>query len=218
MKEKPEATKGDLLHTGVRAVLGAIPYVGSVATELFSQIVTPPLTKRRDDWIESIAKDLTSLEAKIDGFKLVRLSNNESFLTTALHATQAALRTHQREKLDALRNAILNVAINRAPDDDLQLIFLTLVDSFTPWHLRILRYFDDHPTQAKSGYESGDLFKIYPELEGKALFYEQIVRDLNLHGLVTSNVTPGTYTAFMPFAGKATELGKNFLAFITSPI
>ena len=117
-----------------------------------------------------------------------------------------------------MRNAILNVATNRAPDDDLQLIFLTLVDSFTPWHIRILRYFDDHPTQAKSGYESGDLFKTYPELEGKASFYEQIVRDLNLHGLVKSNVIPGTYTAFMPFAGKTTELGKTFLAFITYPM
>ena len=155
---------------------------------------------------------------QVRGFRIEDLSSNEAFITTVMQATQVALRTHQKEKLLALRNAVLNVALHRAPDEDLQLLYLSFADSFTQWHLRILKYFHEHPTQVKSAYESGELIAAYPELDGKQAFYEQIVRDLYARGLVVSNVTPGTATAFMPFAGRATQLGQAFLEFISSPV
>jgi hypothetical protein len=67
-----------------------------------------------------------------------RLSRNEAFVSTALRATEIAVRTHEHEKLEALRNAVMSSALPDAPDDTLQQIFLNHVDSLTPWHLRIL--------------------------------------------------------------------------------
>src|SRR5260370_7181085 len=48
------------------------------------------------------------------------------------------MRSHQREKLQALRNAVLNVAAGTAPDENLQLVFLNYLDTLTPLHLTLL--------------------------------------------------------------------------------
>ena len=88
--------------------------------------------------MESVAKRLEGVEANVNSMR-----NDPAFVTTALQATQIALRTHQKEKLEALRNAVVNSAIGIAPHDDLRAIFLNLVDAFTPTHLRILRYFQN---------------------------------------------------------------------------
>ena len=58
-------------------------------------------------------------------------------------ATQAALRTHQQDQLDALRNAVLNVVRGKDADANRQGQFLSLVDRFTAAHLSLLRLFQD---------------------------------------------------------------------------
>ena len=54
-----------------------------------------------------------------------------------------ATRNHEQEKIDALRNAVLNSALPHPPDDSLQQTFLAWVDRFTVWHLHSLSLFDD---------------------------------------------------------------------------
>lgn len=61
---------GDVAHTIMKVGISAIPFIGGPANELFSAIITPPLSKRRDAWINSIATGLRELEVKIDGFSL----------------------------------------------------------------------------------------------------------------------------------------------------
>jgi hypothetical protein len=65
--------------------------------------------------------------------------NNESFLTVVLQATSIALRNHQKEKLEALRNAIINSVLPSSANDDIKLIFIDLVDQLKVPHLRLLR-------------------------------------------------------------------------------
>jgi hypothetical protein len=60
-----------------------------------------------------------------------------------MHATQVALRNHHTEKREALCNAVLNVASGNAPQDNIQLMFLDFIDTLTPWHLRILHFFQN---------------------------------------------------------------------------
>jgi hypothetical protein len=47
--KKPKASMGDIAHTSTKAGLSAIPLVGGPAAEIFAAIITPPLTKRRDE-------------------------------------------------------------------------------------------------------------------------------------------------------------------------
>jgi hypothetical protein len=140
-KEKlsvPKPAAGDVAHAVVKGVLSVVPLAGGTAAELFELVLAPPLSKRRDEWMESAAKRLEGVEANVNSIR-----NDPAFVTTALQATQIALRTHQGEKLEALRNAVVNSAIGAAPQDDLRAIFLNLVDAFTPTQLRILRYFQN---------------------------------------------------------------------------
>ena len=66
--------------------------------------MTPPLERRRDEWIQGIAEGLTRLEAN-KGVRVEDLKENPVFLDTLLQATHAVLRTHQTEKREALRAA-----------------------------------------------------------------------------------------------------------------
>lgn len=109
----------------IKGAVAAIPLGGVLAEEL-GIVLVPPLARRRDEWWEHLARRLRELEETVAGFHLEDLSQNEQFVSATLQATQAALRTHQEEKLQALRNAVLNTALGKGGDDDSQaLIFVS---------------------------------------------------------------------------------------------
>ncbi|OFV67934.1 MAG: hypothetical protein SCAL_000574 [Candidatus Syntrophoarchaeum caldarius] len=228
IESKPKAGAGDVAHTLIRTGLSAIPVLGGPAAEIFSAIIVPPLSKRRDEWIESIAKKLKALEEKVDDFNIEALSQNEVFVTTVMHASQVAIRNHQKEKLEALRNAVLNAALSNAPEEDIQLMFLNFVDTFTPWHLRILKFFDNPQEWGRRvgitypNWPTGSLSTVlehtFPELRGRRDFYDQVVKDLFIRGLMNTESLHGIMTPQGMFASRTTPLGKQFINFITSPI
>lgn len=94
----PKPTSGDVLHTLTKAGLSAIPIVGGPAAELFTYLVVPPLTKRRDEWLRLIADGLRALEEKVENFSIESLSQNEDFVTMLLEASHLAVRSHQKRK------------------------------------------------------------------------------------------------------------------------
>jgi hypothetical protein len=225
--DPPKETAGDVGHTIVRAGLSAIPIVGGPAAELFSAIITPPLVRRRDAWVQSIAEGLHGLEKKIGNFSMESLATNEVFTTAVMHATQAALRDHRHEKLEALRNAVLNVAAGNAPSDDLQLMFLEFIDGATSWHIRLLSFFHNPQEYARAnGVAIGGssisqtTLSCFKELVGQKGFFEQLVRDLTARGFV--DIDPGIIYAMMTPSGatskRTTDLGDAFLRFIASPL
>jgi hypothetical protein len=126
-----------------KAGLSAIPVVGGPAAEIFSTVIAPPLTRRRDEWVESIARSLKDLEGKVAGFKIENLRDNKIFITTVMHATQAAIMNHQVEKLNALRNAVLNSALGINIDENTQHMSLEYIDGLTALHLKVLSFLDE---------------------------------------------------------------------------
>jgi hypothetical protein len=226
--KKPEKTTGDVVHGLVKAGISQIPIVGAPTAEIFTLIVAPPYERRRDEWVESIGIGLKELAEKVDGLRLEELSQNDIFITTATHATQAAIRNHQKEKLEALRNAVLNAALPNAPEEDLQLMFLYYVDSFTPWHLVILKFFDNPQEWGNKynikypGFMAGSpstvLELTFNELQGKQETYDLYVKDLFTRGLLNTDSLHTTMTDAGMFASRTTTLGRQFLNFITSPL
>jgi hypothetical protein len=73
------------------------------------------------------------------------MQDDEKLITTILVATDAAGRTHQQEKLEALRNACLHVASNTDVDEQYVLVFVRLIDDLTPLHLKVLTNLADPP-------------------------------------------------------------------------
>jgi len=227
MDEKPKTTALDVGHTAIKAALSAIPIAGGPAAELFAAIVTPPIVERRDRWIQSIGEELLQLKDTVAGFSAEGLSSNPQFITAVMHATASAARNHQQEKLDALRNAVLNVALSNEPDEDLQQIFFGYIDDLQPWHLRILSFYQNpeewfRRNQAnKPNLEFGApihaLQTAFPELRSYSELVNQMVKDLHNRGLFGSDSLGGTMTEQGIFASRTTEIGNRFLRFISKP-
>lgn len=210
----PKQSKTDIAHTLAKVGLSAIPGVGGPAVELFQYLIQPPLEKRRGEWMAQVGEKLQELETK--GLKLDELQKNEEFVSAVMHASQIALRTHQSEKLDALRNAIVNVAKGQAPDATLQNVFLNLVDSFTELHLRILKVFQapSPPHGLSMGGLSNVLEHNIPRLRGHRELYDQLWKDLYTRGLVDTGGLHMTMSDSGLGQKRTTGIGEAFISFI----
>jgi hypothetical protein len=195
-----DKSAGDIAYTASKALVSMIPIAGGAATEIISLIIKPPLTKRYEEWLESMAQALAALIEKVNTLNLDDLTKNEAFITAVWQATTIAIRTHQEEKREALRNAILNTAIPDKTNENLQLIFLNLIDTFTPWHLRMLKYAADPKAYVRdnnieffdpSNEERPPIEDIFPEFKqyprelGALKMPDQIFQELNTRGLVS---------------------------------
>ena len=66
--------------------------------------------RRRAKWLEQLAEAVNEVQKKVAELTPEKLSANDVFISTALHAAEIASRTHQDEKLKALRNTVVNSA------------------------------------------------------------------------------------------------------------
>ena len=92
-----EKTAGDAIHTIAKVGIGMIPIVSAPASELLNCLVTPPLEKRRIEFLEDVGRRLKDLEDR-EIISLKELPENEKFIDITMLATQAALRTSEKEK------------------------------------------------------------------------------------------------------------------------
>ena len=225
--EVPKPSGGDTAYTLTKAGLGSIPVVGSAAAELRGLIVTPPLEKRRNEWMEEVGEALKQLEIKF-GIVIENLTDNNQFIDAAIEASQIAIRTSSTEKKEALRNALLNTALPNPPEESLQKMFLSFIDTLTVWHIKLLILFDDplryiekHKVQMggiSAGAMSHLLEGAYPELRGRRDLYDLIWKDLYSRGLVNTDGLHTMMTGSGIVAQRTTMIGKAFIAFIQDPL
>ncbi|MBA7468120.1 hypothetical protein ES707_03361 [subsurface metagenome] len=217
MKKLPKPSAGDSLHTAIKAGLSAIPGLGGPAAELFNNVIIPPLAKRRNEWLNSLAEALNELQKKIDGFKINELVSNDTFLSFLMQATQVAIRNHQKEKLKFLRDAVLNIAI-QPPNEHIESVLVSFLDIATPWHIKILKFYSNPKAEVEKAnikLESGDhlshlVSKVFPELEKKEAFRLQVERDLLHYGLILPE--SAWYTE------RTTNSGDELLKYLIDPI
>ena len=139
----PSQTKGEVAQALVKAAVSMVPIAGGPLAELVGLVLQPAIGRRRDVWLGNLETAIEELQQRPDAPSIEELSNNEVFVSVVLNATQAALRTHQAEKLEALRAAVMNSALPMAPDEHTQLMFIRFVEELTPLHLRMLSYLRD---------------------------------------------------------------------------
>lgn len=227
MKKPPEQKSvTDAAYELGRAVASVVPVVGGPLQVLFESIFTAPLERRKAEWLRHVTEVIEEIERRVEGLEAADLGRNEAFITTTMQASQIALRNHQWEKLDALRNAVLNAGLPNAPSDDEQAMFVRLIDQLTPWHLRLLVFLDNPATWMTAngsddpGWSAGAVATViehcFPDLRGKRDLYDQLVQDLQVAGLVAQgSYMHGMMTSQGMMASRTTSIGKRFLAFIT---
>ena len=224
----PAQGKGDVAHALVKAVVSSVPVVGGAAAEIFALVIAPPLQKRQERWMNDVAEGLREIKNRTPEFSIEALRDNEPFISAVLNASRAAIRDHQDEKREALRNAVLNVAIGSGLDEDVEAIYIHLIDRYTPWHLRILRLFQNpadlgaarglRAEKYYAGSRAQLLEEYYPELRGQRQFYDLLVSELRADGMLAVQDLQGMITGQGMFQKVTTEWGDRFIAFISSPI
>ena len=167
--------------------------------------------------MDSVGEKLLELEER--GFDIEALGQNEEFISAVMHASHVALRTHQEDKREALRNAILNVATGQSPDEALEHMFFDWIDSLSVLHIKILRLFQNPtpPPNMSMGGLSSVLEYNMPELRGSAPIYTQVWKDLYIRGLTNTEGMNTTMSEQGLGSKRTSQIGDAFLKFISEP-
>ncbi|HEY7777929.1 MAG TPA: hypothetical protein VIA09_05260 [Nitrososphaeraceae archaeon] len=205
----------------IASIATGFPLLNVAATELFKLVFIPSIDKRRAEFINRLADRLTELELKIDD-----LANNPLFVTVVTQSLLIALRSHQEEKLEALRNAVINTAKPLFADDNTYLMFLNCVDAFTPWHIRVLNHLksNETPIYDLDGNElpilkgplTEEIRKKFPANEFDGHLIRQVFNDLSSRGFIKIGLLSSSDEGDVVDDAKLTTLGLNFIRFIES--
>lgn len=220
---EPDSEK---VHRVARAAISAIPALGGPLVEAFNSLIEPPMAKRRTAWMADVTEAINELYQR--GIVTEEnLQENEKFFTTLVHASNTAIRNHEREKLEALKHAVLNSALPDAPSDTLQQLFLNLIDSCTSWHIAILMLFQNPEQWAKDNnhkfpnWPMGGISQVienaYPQLQNQQDIYRLVWSELHRNGLLNTDSIGGTMTGSGMFAKRTTPIGDSFVKFISAP-
>lgn len=212
--EVPKETGKDYVHTAIKTALGEVPLAGGALAEIFSTVIESPFQKRKIQWMHRVVDAIEELQEK--GLKVDELKENEQFISAVFYASHLAMKTHQEEKLQALRNAIVNVAEGLEIDESLQHIYLNYIDQFTVLHIKILRFALSRkvPPNVMMGSLKPLLVSTYPELDKQEGLITQIWKELYNSGLITVDSLQGGLSSQGLGQKFTTQMGDNFLRFI----
>lgn len=218
-----EPSAGDAAYRVAHALASLVPAGGDLVEAVF----IPPLLRRQQQWREDVAEAIRCIVDHL-GIDPESLGENSAFVDTVLEATRIAIRNSGEVKLKALRATVINSPSRTAPEASVQQFFLHLVDEFTPWHLNVLRLFSDpvkwfqdesrsFPSRVSQSSLEDVLTAAFPELRGQRDFYDQVWRDLVSRGMVNTASLQGAMSPEGTRASRATDLGQQFVRFITAP-
>jgi hypothetical protein len=207
------------------AALGSVPLVGNALAVTFVTAVSWRLEQRREQWFTELAEGVEELRQQVDGLDLDALVDDDRFTDAVVSATRTVEHTHQAEKIEALRNAVLNSAVPGAPDADTQAIILNLVDRFTASHLRLATLWDDPPAwfasrglpqPTSTGSRALTVEASLPEMQGRRDFTMLIASELKAAGLLSADLA-GMVSPQGMMQRLTTDFGRQFVRFISPP-
>lgn len=210
-------------------LVNMVPVFGGTIAVALTVALNHTLNKRREQWFTELAEAVDELQDRLDGFDPAALAENEAFVDAVVTATRIVDRTSQREKIEVLRNAVLNSALPSALDVDVQQLYFTLIDDLTPTHMRLLTLLNDPPgwfdarpqlQRPQFGMSSNRTALInaaMPDLGGMGpQMIERFYAALTDAGLVNGALS-GMMTAQGAWQSVTTEFAARFLAFVRDP-
>lgn len=134
----PKENKTDKVIKVIKIGTNLIPVIGGSLTELFDAIVTPPIQKRRIEWMQMIGKELQKLH-ELNNNKIQDILNNTEFQSLLINASICAFKTHQIEKTERLKNGLLN-SIKGDFSYEINQQFINFIDILSLLHINLLNY------------------------------------------------------------------------------
>lgn len=134
MNELSDFKASELVEISIKEVLKNIP-IGSFMVDLYDAIKDNCLKKRQKAWEKRIEERLSILECSLSD-----LSNSEMFVTALIRATEIAVKTSEKEKLEYLSNALLKSYVESIDETRLCLYF-NLIEKYTIAHIKMMQHF-----------------------------------------------------------------------------
>lgn len=218
----PEPTPKEVVEELTKGVAAALTGpAGPLVVQLW-EAVSPGYKKRLHSWLDELAIDVKDLKVKYQEFQPDRLAKNEMFKTALWTGAQAAIRNHEKEKREYLRNAVLNSAMPGSLEESKQLVFLPLVDRLTVLHVKVLAHFNNPGPYVKKrapsevdrqSLEQVCLDRFGGELDGVLL--RIIISELERDGLM-DRVTSDKFPVKEHGVRRTTDLGRDFVKYVTA--
>lgn len=227
----PTEDGGDTRHFAIRQVTNLIPGFGGNLTEFFNWVCAPPIQKRLDAWRESVALALLDQLRRMEIAEnaIEHLQQDDRFISTMIEAARIAATVHAKEKLDALRNAVCNVAAGLSIEEVERQLFLRYLDELTETHLAFLSGGQQKYGSPKiTGLTEELHWRLWRDLIARGLLIENRThRDLlnesiarhsghkPLNIIMPRLINDGNRPEDIPARTKLSQLGKSFMRFIS---
>lgn len=173
-----KSTSKDKNYGAIKALIGLVPTIGGGVAEFYSTYITDPFEIRLNDFLEKLISELQSLQAQVNSFSIQSLQENHSFSTVLSQALEIVRRNNQEEKLEALRNLILNSVLQDSIEDDIKLLFLDWINELKVSHLHLL-YLLYEPSE----YTEKESF--LKKIEGNKPLYSCFIKQLVARDLIS---------------------------------
>ena len=215
--------ESDKVYRLVEAAASLVP----AGTTLLQAIITPPIQRRLEKWIDKVEERLLLLH-QAGRIELEELSQREDFSALLLRIIHIAAATSQKEQLEFLQNFAINAALKPDVSEDELCIILDVVSNYTPSHVMVLKFYHDphpyaariaeirkYPTeeQCRQGQELAQAFEQGTPYYWQNVFY--LVANKNVitnHKTVLNEASPDIYVH-----GRGTELGMRVVAMLEEP-
>jgi hypothetical protein len=200
---------GDKVYRLAAAVAAAASVVDYGATNaLFQTFIKSPTERRTRQAIQLIMEAVNEIKERVKRTE-EQLQDNEAFVSTIATAYSMASRTAEPEKLSAIKRSVVSSALESAPEEAVQQMYLSTLAGMTSIHLRLLPYFKtlsyfkvksfntSHHRVQESYFEH--VMPFVPENTPRA-FIERATRDLQAWGVIA-----------IPAGAPQTMSGPNFI-------
>ena len=188
--------------------------------------------KKRQEFLQQLNAKFQQMHEEL-GDAIQDVTNSDEFFANVTRATVIAMQTSQRTKLEALQNALLNTLMPNRPGADREAILFSAIETLTAAHMKMLNFMADpnlwiqaHTSELRGLSQRNGHVGIYfifdcmlPELKGDTMLFKLLEQDLASRGFI-KQVVEGGYTInfHSPIVTLATDLGKDFIKFVRSPL
>ena len=218
--EFPEPTIGDHVHAGAVVGLNFVPGIGGGLAALLEKTIRPPLQRRFERYLRVTGDAVEYLLEH--GLTTEQLENDDGFITAVVRGSEIARGQYIDEKLEMLKACLINQALPHVLSDLISRRFLEFVEELEVQHISVLRY-ASNPEQwysdrglehtMPSGTRQGAMEAAGLELH--PIEREFAVQELNSRRLVAAQMLGGIVTGPEAYTPWITDLGRQFLAWIT---
>ena len=222
-----DVSKKDFALATMKGVVSEVPIIGGCLSEYIGLAQRNIADKRLIEWQNMVEVKLEKLDCDMK-----TLSENDFFYSCVQLATSGALKTHQKEKRAYFAEALYNS--HDLPDilEEKKLIFLSMLDRYSPLAIKLLGYYSKDNFYEENKYDTGNMVKTRTIIPGTEKPMEGIVESIpelsyepDLTVTLTTQLTADglieSINLAIPVVPKearkkrTTSLGDEFMRFIT---